>query len=263
MINELLYKLNIDNHMRYMGGKHRQAKFIKNFVDKVLNDNIFYIEPFVGALSVAQLVLHKNMILSDISESLITLHRKLQDKDFMLPDMVTEEQYNEIKNIRDNKDWRTAFYGFGLSFGGKFFGGFAREKKGLLNDNTSVRRAKNSLENKRNAIFFNENINVNLLCSSYDELDIPKKSVIYCDPPYKNSTKAHDSNNFNHDLFWEWCRTQVKMGNIILVTEFIVPKDFVVLHNFGDTVVRHHNSLGHDGTNEVLVCHETQIDMFL
>ena len=47
------------------------------------------------------------------------------------------------------------------------------------------------------------------------------------------------------------------------MTEFTVPNDFVIIHNFGDTVVRHQNSNGADGTNEVLVCHKSQIGLFV
>lgn len=98
-----------------------------------------------------------------------------------------------------------------------------------------------------------------ILCCSYDQLVIPENSVIYCDPPYKGRTPQKNGNSFDHDHFWDWARNQ---KSPTLVSEFNFPKDFVVVHNFGDTVVRHQNSKGKDGTNEVLVCHESQFDIW-
>ena len=38
--------------------------------------------------------------------------------------------------------------------------------------------------------------------------------------------------------------------------------DFVILHNWGDTVVRHYSGKPPDGTQELLVCHESQKHLF-
>ena len=234
--------------MNYMGGKHRQGPKIAEFVKLVLRPDQWYVEPFCGALGAAWRVNHNKMILGDVSEALINMWQFFQNNpDFELPDIVTEEEYNKIKKIRDPQDWRTAYYGFGASFGGSYFTTFAFRQ----GNHTNPRALKRLTNLKRN-------INAKFVCSDYKKLKIPKSSVVYCDPPYENRTKCHDFNTFNTEEFWQWCRERVAKGHILLATEFIVPDDFTILHNFGDTVVRHYAGKGSDGTSEVLVCHESQ-----
>lgn len=61
-------------------------------------------------------------------------------------------------------------------------------------------------------------------CCSYDALDIPANSIIYCDPPYNGTTKYKDS--FDSDAFWQWCRDKAKEGHTVYVSEYNAPEDF-------------------------------------
>lgn len=234
--------------MRYMGGKFRQGKTIASAINHVLLDSQWYVEPFCGALGVATHINHDKVILSDVSESLINMWKALQDPNLVLPDTISEEEYNQIKKIKDPSDWRTAYYGFGMSFGGKWFGGYARSKSKFVN---FARSLKNSTEPKRK-------IQAQFICSSYDQLDIPPDSFIYCDPPYEGRTKVHNFDVFNHDKFWDWVIQKIGCGHAILITEFKPRKDFVSIYNFGDTVIRHHLGKAPDGTQECLMCHISQ-----
>jgi len=60
---------------------------------------------------------------------------------------------------------------------------------------------------------------------SYVDLQIPDGSVVYCDPPYANTTKYKDG--FNHELFWAWVRGLVSQGHDVFVSEYVAPEDFV------------------------------------
>ena len=43
---------------------------------------------------------------------------------------------------------------------------------------------------KQDAIKQSKNLElVSFICSSYQDLEIPKESIIYCDIPYKDTTK--------------------------------------------------------------------------
>lgn len=236
--------------MNYMGGKHRQGPKIAEFVKKVLKPDQWYVEPFCGALGAAWRVNHNKMILGDVSEALISMWQFFQDNPtFELPDVITEDEYNAIKKIRDPKDWRTAYYGFGITFAGKYFGTYARNRIGT----NYAANCKKSTDVKRK--FLN---NMTFIHSDYKQLYITPGSVVYCDPPYVNRTKGHDFKSFDTVEFWQWCRNRVKLGDVVLVTGFVVPDDFTILHNFGDTVVRHYSGKPPDGTQELLVCHESQ-----
>jgi len=244
--------------VHYIGGKHRQGKIIAEKLRMVLYGKTWYCEPFCGSLSVAYRVDHCNMFLCDVSYALITMWQELQDPDLELPDEITPLEYLELKRLRNPHDWMTAYVGFGMSFGAIYFGAYARDKRGDVGSNLGcARRVKTSTNKKRKTNVMTAVIE----CFSYDEMPIPENSVIYCDPPYENtSTKAHDCSDFDSKKFWQWCREKVKEGHRILITEFIYPDDFVVVHSFGNTV----SVLGaSDNTkpkqvDEVLVCHETQ-----
>jgi DNA adenine methylase len=59
---------------------------------------------------------------------------------------------------------------------------------------------------------------------NYYELEIPKNSIVYCDPPYEGTTKY--INNFNHIIFWEWARKISKQGHKVFISEYNAPVDF-------------------------------------
>lgn len=57
------------------------------------------------------------------------------------------------------------------------------------------------------------------------DLHIPQNSIIYCDPPYQNTTKYHTG--FDHNQFWDWCRLKKQDGHNIFISEYSAPDDFV------------------------------------
>ena len=64
----------------------------------------------------------------------------------------------------------------------------------------------------------------------YRTVEIPKDSVVYCDPPYANTCERAYANMqmnkrlFDHETFWEWVRTR---DFPVYVSEYTAPKDFV------------------------------------
>lgn len=60
--------------------------------------------------------------------------------------------------------------------------------------------------------------------SSYLDLKIPSESIVYCDPPYENTTSYR--NTFDHIGFWDWCRKKTEEGHIVFVSEYNAPDGF-------------------------------------
>lgn len=58
----------------------------------------------------------------------------------------------------------------------------------------------------------------------YHQLDIPEGAVVYCDPPYEG-TDGYEI-EFDHEEFWDWCRTVSSNGNKVFVSEYNAPGDF-------------------------------------
>ena len=63
---------------------------------------------------------------------------------------------------------------------------------------------------------------------SYDEVEIPKDSCVYCDPPYRGTTGYQ--HEFDFDKFDNWLR---EAKQPIYVSEYNMPEDFVILDMVG------------------------------
>lgn len=236
-----------------MGGKHRQGPTIAAYLAFFLEPHGRYVEPFCGALGVASrvaaiapegLALH----LSDVNEAVINMWKACL-VGWEPPGVVTEADYNRVKAVRDPKDPMTAYCGYGVSFGAKWFGGYARDPKGKRT--TYAANARRSTLLRVEAL---SKVSATLRTCSYEKVTGP--GVYYLDPPYAGRTKAHGV-DFDSEKFWDYARARTLDGPV-LVTEFTAPEDWVPIHNFGDTVVRHQRSLGADGTTECIFMHQTQ-----
>jgi len=81
-----------------------------------------------------------------------------------------------------------------------------------------------TLTNQEIPLFTNSN-KIKLFAKSYDEIDIPKDVVIYCDPPYKG-TYEYSEGGFDHEKFWLWVKQKSKT-NPVYISEYQAPDDFV------------------------------------
>ena len=68
-------------------------------------------------------------ILNDKHAYLIAMLRGVQNG-YELPELITPDQYQLIKADKDWDPVLVGFVGFGCSFGGKWFGGYARNATG-------------------------------------------------------------------------------------------------------------------------------------
>ena len=89
-----------------------------------------------------------------------------------------------------------------------------------------------SLHNLKNVHFLhnnnNNNNNMKLSSLSYDCVPILSDSVVYADPPYRN-TQSYIDQNFDHDAFYDWLRNT---SFPVWVSEFNMPEDFVKIAKF-------------------------------
>ena len=237
--------------MKYMGSKARIAKHILPIILKDRKEGQWYVEPFVGGANMIDKV-DGNRIGADVNHYLIAILQHCeQQKSHELADNISENEYNHIKN---NKELYTlvdvAHCGFNATFGAKWFGGYARPRKSTGYDRDVI-CGKNSLIKQMKALK-----GVKFTCSRYDALEIPPQSIIYCDPPYANTTKYKD--DFDHDKFWQWCRDKCKEGHQVFISEYNAPDDFVCVwqQELNVTVAR---SGKHKKAIEKLFVHPSQL----
>jgi len=209
--------------MKYMGSKNRIAKYLLPIILKDRKPGQWYVEPFVGGANMIDKV-GGNRIGGDFNSHLINALTLIRDNPFSIPMIITEDEYQKASERR--KTQLDGFIGFAMSFGGKWFGGYRRDVKGskgcLKNMETQTRRSRVSAIKQSNNLK-----SVELVSGSYSEIDIPDESIIYCDPPYANTTKYKD--DFNHEEFWQWCRDMSNKGHQVFISEYNAPDDFECL----------------------------------
>lgn len=72
----------------------------------------------------------------------------------------------------------------------------------------------------------------------YRRVRIKNNSVIYCDPPYKDTAKY--TVDFNHNEFYKWCN---KQKQLVIISEYQMPKDFICIAEKEKRVILSDNSL--------------------
>lgn len=212
--------------MRYMGSKRRIAKHILPIMLEKRLEGQCWVEPFVGGANLIDKV-GGWRIGNDNNFYLIELFKAIQNG-WIPPNECSEEEYYHIKRNKDNyPPCLVGFIGFGCSFGGAFMRGYARSKK---TRNYCIGAKNNILKQKENII------GVQFHHGDYKELNIPNKSLIYCDPPYENTEKYSTSESFNHKEFWQWCRNKKSEGHTVFVSEYNAPDDFECVKEIEITV---------------------------
>jgi DNA adenine methylase len=223
--------------MKYLGGKQRLGKHISPILHALWENSECngYIEPFCGSLGVFRhmttLSNAKTIVANDYHPDLIALWNDLQKGEFRPPDSVSEAQYNKAKLLKSPNSMK-AFIGFGMSFGGRYFGAFAHKYLGNKNEDF-CKEMTNSLNRIAPKIRLPK---VKFQNSKYQDLR-PNNKLIYCDPPYRltnhpikyrTSTKKYDV--FDNDEFWDIMRKWSKT-NLVVISETTAPNDFVEVWN--------------------------------
>lgn len=204
--------------MKYLGSKARIAKHILPIMLKKMKEKGLtnWVEPFVGGGNMIDKVPSNiNRFGYDVSEHTIGALIAVRDFVDSLPDNITEDYYKKIIRT-EYKDPVESWVRFVCSVGGKFDNGYARDKT----------QRNYASEGKRNALKQSPGLqDVLLECKDFKELQV-NSSLIYCDPPYKGTT-GYKTAPFDYDSFYNWCRAMAKAGNIVFVSEYNMPDDFM------------------------------------
>lgn len=210
--------------MKYMGSKNRIAKHILPFIKEYLNGDNWFVDAFCGGCNLIDKLDYPKRIANDSNKYLIELFKIIQICEITDFKYVTKDEY---ERIRDNKnkysDHRVGHAGFVCSFNGKFFNGFSgitQTKEGIRNYQDEALRSLFKSKPKLNGVRFSDGDYKKVVM--YQGLE---NSVIYCDPPYANTT-GYKGSNFNHDEFWQWCRDMTAQGHKVFVSEYHAPEDF-------------------------------------
>lgn len=202
--------------MQYLGSKNRISKHLKPIIESYLIDKEQYIEPFVGGANMIDKIEFDNKIGSDINPYLIALLNKMKREPELIPDTISELEYNEVKKNKESYSlWYVGLVGFCASFGAKWFAGFARDRKRGRNiPAEAIRNIKKQADKIKDIKF--------QYCG-YENYHDVKDSVIYCDIPYSGTTKYKDK--FDKEAFIEFL-LELDESNTILVSEYNMPEKY-------------------------------------
>lgn len=234
--------------MQYFGGKNRIADKIVAVMQPHIDARGNYVEPFVGGANVLCKVKAARRFAYDANEALINMYKALADG-WVPPDFLSDTEYAELKKQQDPLNPLTAFAGFGCSFAGKWFGGYARNRG---SDRNYAKNAKNSVLDKMATL--------NDVCwraVDYQAASYPTCAVVYCDPPYQGTTQYGAVGNFDSAMFWAFCRLLTTDDRLVFVSEYDAPADFkCVLEISTRTDIRNTDN-AQDPRTEKLFVHES------
>ena len=196
--------------MQYFGGKAKIAKELSKELQSRLKEGQAFVDLFCGSCNVVSKIKAPVRIANDLHKELISLHKAVQ-QGWIPPSSVSELEYKEIKNSNEVPDYLKAFVGFGCSFAGRYFEGYARG--GIQNYASG---SANSLLKKHATMQ-----DVVFTTGSYSDIEIPNSSLIYCDIPYKSSTKKYKYGWFQHEAFYLWAKEMKDKGHTVLVSEYL------------------------------------------
>lgn len=205
--------------MQYFGGKSRLVKDLIPIFKNYLNDDMYFIDAFAGSSKVAIGVstFHEKVLACDINYYLIDMFNSLK-KGWIPPFNLSKVEYDYIRKHYDECPALTSFAGFGCSFAGKWFGGYAKNAEGRNYAEIAYRSLLKDLE-QINKIEYK--------VQSFFSLNTSDQ-LIYCDPPYRGTTAYGFVGKFDSELFWNKVR-ELSKNNIVLVSEYDAPDDFEVV----------------------------------
>ena len=212
--------------MKYVGSKNRLSKqiapIIQRYIDELGDSCKGYWEPFVGGANMIDKIKCDNKYGSDTHRYLIALLQHIQLTVNDIPKTISKEEYVSVRNNPNlYPDWYVGLVGFCASYNGKWFGGYAngvKTKIGTIRNYTD--EAITNLIKQAPTLK-----NIHFKCKDFRNINNIHGYVIYCDPPYHDTTK-YSTEDFPYDEFYDWCKHMTRIGNIVLISEYYMPDGF-------------------------------------
>lgn len=209
--------------MRYMGGKGRVAKRIAETILAQTPDNSgTYWEPFVGGGAMASRMGHhfNTANYSDIHPDLMLMWQALHDG-WEPPTIVTYDEYQQFRYSTEPSALR-GLVGFGGSFGGRWFEGYAR---GGNNADGTPRnhQAESARAVLKDIAGMRAVESTTFSCGDALLIEPADGDVVYCDPPYAGTTNYSRTDRLDHDKFWATAEEWASNGSHVFVSEYSAP----------------------------------------
>lgn len=210
-----------------MGSKARIAKEILPIILKDRKPNQWYVELFAGGMNTICEVDGKR-IANDKNKYLIEMWKGLQTNRGYFND-IPKEIYDKARTDFNNStniyfdDFEIGWIGWMGSANGRFFdGGYSGKSKtkiGTIRD--YIKEAIANIEKQLPKMK-----DVKMFSKDYKDFEFKQPCLFYLDIPYAGTKQYATSKDFNHNDFWNWCRTMKKKDHILFISEYSAPEDF-------------------------------------
>lgn len=219
--------------MQYNGGKKLIAPKIAEAIMRYNGGSGTCFEPFAGGGSVTEMLAPRfaRYLASDVNPLTVGALLAPRTGFRFYPGLVSEEYYYRVKT-RPHGNIETGAVAFGLSFGGKQWGGVARPIE-------KYARAFNNWADRFEFV----TRHVAFACMPYESITdlVSPGDVVYCDPPYFGTT-GYKTGKFDSDAFFDWCRLVACRGASVFVSEEKTP--FTLVAEFSRPTNTNGNSSG-------------------
>lgn len=235
-----VYLAFVKTPISYPGGKSRAVKKLYEFVSDVQFDT--YVEPFLGggsfALYITQMRPDVKVVVNDAFRPLYCFWKILKDR----PEELTKELYQKRQEVVSEQECRELFSLCHKMMGRKSTSNFDLAVSFYVVNKMSYGGVMNGVENfsrynasKKftefaiNKLTFCSEVIQNWVIKHKDYTEVTRKNssentLTYLDPPYDitHSTlygkNAELHKSFDHQLFSEFCQSQMKSGVKLLVS---------------------------------------------
>jgi DNA adenine methylase len=207
--------------MKYMWSKNRIAKYLLPIILKDRKEWQYYVEPFVWWANMIDKV-DWNRIWADVNKFLISFLRELSYWNFDFERFYSKEQYNDIRYNFHKYSYEEIWYVWiNCSYGWSWFESYAWISAWRNYQEEAIKNIKKQM------IWLKW---VKFIYNSYNVLEIPDNSIIYCDIPYKWVRQYNYDKWIDYDKFYNWCREKKKQWHQIYISEYQMPDDFICIY---------------------------------
>ena len=207
--------------MQYLGGKYRIAGQLAGVIVRAGEGRSRYLEPFLGGAAVFERVAphFAYAVGCDVVEDLVLMWQAALDG-WKPPVTLSEEEYAALRSAEPSA--LRGFAGFGCSFGGKWFGGYARSRNGAAPGYDYAAAAARSVTKTVAKCG-----HARVVRADFRDLIVPADAVVYADPPYAGTTGYGAAGAFDSSEFWRVASSWAEGGAVVLVSEQTAPPEWV------------------------------------
>lgn len=200
--------------MRYLGGKTQISKELAAQVNRYRNGKAFW-DPFCGSLAMSVALGDKGLV-SDISPPLINLYKAIE-AGWDPPAVLSREEWEKAKHLPDTNPLK-GFAGFGCSFRGLYFSGYAGGYVGPVS-NPGAQAARQVLLRDVEKL---AKRNCTIQCLDFFEVEPNAERFLYLDPPYQGTQSYAGTPTFDYQRFVQRVLEWARFGPVC-VSEYAFP----------------------------------------